>query len=98
MQQALGTLLSSICCQDAEAVQAIIYIFSMYFKALDQIGRTGAFHHLIRRKSATAQDTGIYTLKTVHSKIICLPLSDDDVYGKKLEKKVKKGKNKKILS
>ncbi|XP_078318693.1 uncharacterized protein LOC144620787 [Crassostrea virginica] len=94
MQQALGILLSSISCQDAETVQAIKDIFSMSVKALDQMGRTGAFHHLIRRKTA-AQDTGLYTLKDVHSKIICLPLSDDGVFGKKLEEKLKERKEQK---
>ena len=62
----------------------------MSVKALDQMRRAGAFHHLIRRKTA-AQDTGLYTLKDVHSKIIfCyLPLSDVGVFGKKLEEKLK---------
>ena len=84
MQQAVGTLLSSISCQDTETVQIIKYIFSVSIKALDQMGRTGGFHHLIRRKT-TAQDTGLYTLKDVHSKIICFLLSDDGVFVKKLE-------------
>ncbi|XP_062621452.1 uncharacterized protein LOC134283032 [Saccostrea cucullata] len=94
MQQALGTLLDSITCQDADTVQAIKDIFSMSTKALDQMGRAGAFHHLIRRKTA-AQDSGLYTLKDIHSKIICLPLSEDGVFGKKLEEKLKERKEQK---
>ena len=66
----------------------------MSVKALDQMRKTGAFHHLIRRKTA-AQDTGLYTLKDVHNKIICLPLSDDGVFGQKLEEKLKERKEQK---
>ena len=34
-------------------------------------------------------------MKDVHSKIICLPLSDDGVFGKKLEEKLKERKEQK---
>lgn len=94
MQQALGTLLNSISSQDVDTVQSIKDIFCMSTKALDQMGRTGALHHLIRRKAA-AQDTGLVTLKDIHSKIISLPLTNDGVFGKKLEEKLKERKEQK---
>ncbi|KAH3709870.1 hypothetical protein DPMN_069335 [Dreissena polymorpha] len=40
-------------------------------KALDQAGRAGAFHHLVRRKAAVT-DTGLSTLKDIHSKVMYL--------------------------
>lgn len=68
MQQALGTLLNSISSQDIDTEQSIKDIFSMSTKPIDQMGRTGALHHLISRKAA-ARDTGLVTLKDIHSKI-----------------------------
>ena len=46
------------------AIQSIRDIFAMSTKALDQVGRSGAFHHIIRRKAA-ASDSGLNSLKDV---------------------------------
>ena len=69
----------------------------MSIKTLDQMGRTGAIQHLTRRKIA-AQVTGLNTFKDVHSKIICLPLSDGGIFGKNVEGKLKERKEQKIPS
>lgn len=94
MQQALGTLLNKL--QSAEsnidsAIQSVRDIFAMSTKALDQVGRTGAFHHVIRRKAA-ASDTGLNNFKEVQAKVLYLPLSDEGVFGKGLEDSLKKRK------
>ena len=66
----------------------------MSTKALDQVGRTGAFHHIIRRKAAVS-DTGLNNLKDVQAKVIYLPLTADGVFGKGLEENLKKRKEQK---
>lgn len=55
-----------------KAVQTVQDLFDISSKALDQAGRSGAFHHLIRRKAAAA-DSGLNTLKDVQSKVMYLP-------------------------
>ena len=66
----------------------------MSTKALDQMGRSGAFFHIIRRKAAIS-DTGLNTLKDVQSKVLFLPLSGDGVFGKGLEDRLKHRKEQK---
>ena len=76
IQQALCLLLNSINNGQGNMdsiTNSLRDIFSMATKSLDQLGRTGAFHHLIGRK-ATAQDSDLITLKDIHNKIVCLPL------------------------
>ena len=97
MQQALGTLLNNL--QSGKlnidnTVQSVRDIFAMSTKALDQVGRSGAFHHIIRRKAA-ASDTGLNNLKEVQAQVMYLPLSGDGVFGKGLEECLKKRKEQK---
>lgn len=47
------------------------------------------------KREAAAQDTGLVTLKGIHSKIISLLLTNDGVFGKKLEGKLKERKEQK---
>ena len=68
----------------------------MLTRSLDQLGRTGAFHHLIKRK-VTAHDSGLITLRVIQNKIVCLTLTADGVFGKKLEEKLKERKKQKDL-
>lgn len=97
LQQGLGSLLGVL--QDRnvnidKAVQTVRDLFSMSNKALDQSGRTGAYHQMIRRKAAIT-DTGLNTLKDVQSKVLHLPLTHDGVFGKGLESVLKHRKEQK---
>lgn len=97
MQQALGTLCNQL--ENGEddrdtVCQTVKDIFAMSSKALDQSGRTGAFFHLIRRKTA-AQDSGLVQLKDIQSKAQYLPLTDEGVFGKGLETCLEKRKEQK---
>jgi hypothetical protein len=98
MQKALGQLLSTL--KDSSpnmdrAVQTVKDLFCMSQKSLDQFARTGAFHHVVRRKVAIA-DTGI--LDYLESSDLNLPLSSDGVFGKEFENLLqeRKDRNKKI--
>lgn len=97
IQQALGTLLNNLQSDTTNvdsAIQSVRDIFAMSTKALDQVGRSGAFHHIIRRKAA-ASDTGLNNLKDVQAKVLYLPLTGDGVFGKGLEENLKKRKEQK---
>lgn len=93
MQQALGTLLGNLENDNAseENCQLVKDLFAMSTKSLDQVGRAGAFHHMIRRKCA-ATDAGINNLNDIQAKVLYLPLSDDGVFGQGLEKQLEKRK------
>ena len=65
----------------------------MSSKVLDQIGRTGAFHHFIRRK-ALIIDMGLDNIKTVARHADSLPLTGDGVLGIDFENKLKERKEK----
>jgi len=45
-------------------VQTVKDLYDISAKVLDQCGRSGAFHHLIRRKDAAA-DTGLDDVREV---------------------------------
>ena len=99
IQQALATLLNSINNGQGNMdsfTQSIRDSFSMSTKSLDQLGRTGAFLYWIRRKAAK-QDSVLNTLKDNQIKIVCLHvlLTTDEVFGKKLEEKLKERKEQK---
>ena len=66
------------------AIQSVRDIFAMSTKALDQVGRGGAFHHIVRRKAAVS-DTGLNNLRDVQAKVLYLPLTGEGVFGKGLE-------------
>ena len=76
MQQALGALLSNLQSENVNidsTVQSVHDIFAMSTKALHQVGRTGAFHHITCRKSA-ASNTVLISLKEGKPKVMYLPL------------------------
>ena len=66
----------------------------MSTKALDQVGRAGAFHHILRRKAAPS-DTGLNNLRDVQAKVLYLLLSGEGVNGKGLEGNLQKRKEQK---
>ena len=97
MQQGLGSLMSDLQSKESNidrCIQTVRDIFNMSTKALDQVGRSGAFFHIICRKAAIS-DTGLNTLKDVQSKVLFLPLSGDGVFGKGLEDRLKHRKEQK---
>ena len=97
MQQALGSLLNKLQSDYFNidsAIQSVRDIFAMFTKALDQVGRAGAFHHIVRRKAA-ASDTGLNNLRDVQAKVLYLPLSGEGVFGKGLEGNLQKRKEQK---
>ena len=90
-EQALGLLLSNLKRESPnldEAVQNVRDIFAMSTKSLDQMARTGAFHHLIRRK-ATMADTGLHEFKDLQKTALTAPLAAEGVFGPEFEKKLK---------
>ena len=94
MQQSLGSLLEYLQCDHFDQDQAcrmVKDVFSMSTKSLDQSGRTGAFHHIIRR-TATMTDTALYELDDANS---FTNLPGDGVFGEEFEKLLKSRKEKK---
>jgi hypothetical protein len=94
MQQALSNLLLIL--QDKKlnidsAIQCVRDIFAMSTKSLDQTARTGAFHHLIRRRAAMA-DTGLQDVRDLKDHLFKLPFSHEGVFGSGLEQKLKERK------
>ena len=65
----------------------------MSSKVLDQLGRTRAYDHFIRRK-ATIMDMGIDNVKDVVKDADLLSLSGDGVMWKEFENKLKERKEK----
>ena len=94
IQQALAKLLNDLK-EDSvnvdRSIQSVRDIFDMSTKSLDQMGRAGAFHHIIRRKAANSV-SGLSSVKDVQNKVASLPLSCDGVCGKGLEDKLKQRK------
>ena len=95
-QQTLGTLYKNLENEKAsdDSCQIVKDLFDMSQKSLDQLGRTGAFHHMIRRKCASS-DSGLNNLKDIQAKTLYLPLTEDGVFGKGLEKQLEKRKEQK---
>lgn len=90
-QQALGSLLQNLKGSTPnidEAVQNVRDIFAISTKALDQFCRTGAFHHLVRRK-ATVADTGMHEFKDLQKAALTSPLAGEGIFGEEFEKKLK---------
>lgn len=91
IQQALGSLYETLSDKEVNldrAVQQVKDIFAMSTKAVDQVARTGAFHHLIRRK-AVMEDTGLNDIKELKNPLLSLPLSSGGVFGEKFEQTLK---------
>ncbi|KAH3849987.1 hypothetical protein DPMN_092392 [Dreissena polymorpha] len=81
MQQALGNLLNVLTDKDVKidnAIQCVRDIFAMNTKSLDQLGRTGAIHHMVRRKAAMA-DCGLNDSREVRNQIWNLPLTHEGI-------------------
>ena len=66
----------------------------MSTKALDQVGRADAFHHIVHWKAA-ASDTGLNNSKDVQAKVLYLPLTGAGVFGNGLEGNLQKHKEQK---
>lgn len=96
LQQALRVLLQELKTDKPNldlAVQTVRDIFAMSTKTLDQIGRAGAYSHMIRRK-ATVVDMGLENVKDVAKQADLLPLTGDGVMGSSFETKLKDRKEK----
>ena len=90
-QQALSALLHNLQSNSPnmdQAVQNVRDIFAITTKSLDQMARTGAFHHLVRRK-ATVADTGLHEYKDLQKTALTAPLTGEGVFGKEFEQKLK---------
>lgn len=90
-QQALGLLLKNLKSSSPnldEATQNVRDLFAMSTKSLDQFARSGAFHHLVRRK-ATVADTGLHEFKDLQKAALTSPLSGQGIFGPEFEKKLK---------
>jgi len=96
IQQALGNCLQELEAPEIDKDKSITLIkdiFAMSTKCLDQIGRAGAFHHIVRR-AVSMTDTALYE-QTNHTEFSNLPLSEEGVFGSGLEPLLKARKEKK---
>ena len=96
LQQSLGNLVEFINSSDFDkqkATQHIKDIFAMSTKGLDQISRSGAFHHIVRRTVAMT-DTALCDLSDSKD-YSNLPLTGEGVFGSGLETLLKSRKEKK---
>ncbi|XP_045199594.2 uncharacterized protein LOC123553913 [Mercenaria mercenaria] len=91
IQQGLGALINMLP-EDTNIVQKVKDIFAMCTRSLDQLGRTGAFFHIIRRQVAMS-DTSLFELDDART-MSNLPLTSDGVFGADLEKTLKQKKEK----
>ena len=71
-----------------EAVQNVRDIFAVSTKALDQFGRTGAFHHLVRRKTTVAY-MGLHEFKDLQKTASTSPLAGEGIFGEEFKQKLK---------
>ncbi|CAG2252161.1 unnamed protein product [Mytilus edulis] len=95
MQQGLGALMQTLQSDNVDsdkAIQQVRDVFAMSTKSLDQVGRTGTFHHIVRRQVAMT-DTGLYEIDETRD-LSDLPLSADGVFGSDFEKFLKTRKEK----
>ncbi|XP_071123854.1 uncharacterized protein [Mytilus edulis] len=91
LQQASGNLLDNLTSDSPNldsAIQNVKDIFALSTKSLDQTARTGAFHHMIRRR-ATMYDTGLNQLRDYANTIVTLPLTADGIFGSQYDTKMK---------
>lgn len=96
LQQGLGNVLELVRKQEPDlelVTQQIKDIFEISTKSLDQLGRTGAFHHILRRTVAMT-DTGLYQLEDSDA-FTSLPLTGDGLFGADLQTLMKDRKVKK---
>ncbi|XP_053378169.1 uncharacterized protein LOC128547997 [Mercenaria mercenaria] len=96
IQQSLGNLLELVQSEQfdkSSAVKQIKDVFAMSTKGLEQLGRTAALHHIIRRSLAMS-DTALYDLSDAND-FRNLPLRGDGVFGGDLDGLLKNRKEKK---
>lgn len=95
IQQSLGNLMNIISSENDKdrLVENVKSIFAMTTKCLDQLGRAGAFHHIIRRAVAMT-DTAFYELDDA-LEFSNLPLTGEGIFGTGLENLLKTRKEKK---
>lgn len=93
-QQSLASLVDNISKDYSkdDIINHVKNIFSMTTKCLDQIGRAGAFHHIVRRTAAMC-DTALYELEDA-TEFSNLPLSAEGVFGKDVNNLLKSRKEK----
>ncbi|KAJ8298498.1 hypothetical protein KUTeg_025029 [Tegillarca granosa] len=99
IQQGLASLMSVLkedVCDMDQVRKQVRDIFAMSTKTLDQFGRCGAFHHIIRRQ-VTMTDTHLYEFDDLR-RISNLPLNSEGVFGNNLENtlKVRREKHKNL--
>ena len=95
IQQSLANLMQSMqsdTFQKEKSMQQVKDIFAMSTKCLDQIGRSGAFHHISRRAVAM-KDTALYEQHD-SLEFSILPLTGEGVFGTELETLLKSHKEK----
>jgi len=95
VQQSLGNLLQFLDSEDFDKEAArtqVKDVFAMSTKVLDQLGRTGALHH-INRRTVAMTDTGLYEQHD-NWEFSNLPLSGEGVFGPDLEPLLKARKEK----
>jgi hypothetical protein len=91
MQQALGMLLNMLETEEIGQIEKKVRdTFSLCTKSLDQLGRVGAFFHIIRRQ-VTMHDTGLFKLDS-SSDISSIPLNGEGVLGHGLDDILKERK------
>lgn len=96
LQQAVRVLLEELKTENPNidlAIQTVRDVFAMSTKSLDQLGRSGAHLHMIRRKAAIV-DMGLENVKDVANQANSLPLTGDGVLGSSFEAKLKDRKEK----
>ena len=96
MQQALRVLLEELKSENPNinlAIQTVRDAFVISTKTLDQLGRTDAYGHIIRRK-ATIVDMGLDSVKDIATQAESLPLTSEEVLGSVFEEKSKGRKEK----
>ncbi|ESO90373.1 hypothetical protein LOTGIDRAFT_164300 [Lottia gigantea] len=96
IQKALESLMEGLSTgsdSKEQSVEKVQNIFAMTTKSLDQLGRVGAFHHIIRRTVAMS-DSALYELD-VARRLSNLPLSEEGVFGPGLETTLKVRKEQK---
>ena len=90
MQQALRVLLEELKTENPNIDLPILTVrdaFATSTKTLDQLGRTGVYSHIIRRK-AIIVDMGLDSVKDIAKQVELLPLTGEGILGSAFEEKL----------
>ena len=90
MQHALRVSLEELKSENPNiylAIQTVPDAFAISTKTLDQLGRTDAYGHIIRRK-ATTMDMDLDSVKDIATEAESLPLTSEEVLGSAFEEKL----------